>query len=132
VWATNRGGDGSISEFTSSGQAVSGAGGYSGGGVSGPYGIAIDGAGNVWTANNGGNGNSISEFNPSGTAISGDNGYVSGGLLEPYGIAIDGSGNVWVASDNTSGPLTEFVGAATPVVTPIAEGVAFKQLGTKP
>jgi streptogramin lyase len=132
VWATNRGGDGSISEFTSSGQAVSGAGGYGGGGVSGPYGIAIDGAGNVWTANNGGNSNSVSEFNPSGTAISGDNGYVSGGLLEPYGIATDGSGNVWVASDNTSGPLTEYVGAAVPVVTPISAGTAYKQLGTRP
>ncbi len=132
VWATNRGGGGSISESTSSGQPVSGAGGYSGGGISGPYGIAIDGAGNVWTANNGGNSNSISEFNSSGTAISGANGYISNGLLEPYGIAIDGSGNVWVASDNTSGPLTEFVGTATPVVTPISAGTAYKQLGARP
>jgi streptogramin lyase len=131
VWATNRGGNGSISEFTSAGQPVSGS-PFSGGGVNGPYGIAIDGAGNVWTANNGGNSNSISEFNSSGTAISGANGYVSNGLLEPYGIAIDGSGNIWVASDNTSGPLTEFVGVATPVVTPLAAGAAYKELGTKP
>ena len=132
VWATNRGGNGSISVFTSTGQPVTGAGGYSGGGVDGPYGIAIDGAGNVWTANNGGNSNSVSEFNSGGTAISGANGYVSNGLLEPYGIAIDGSGNVWVASDYTSGPLTEFVGAATPVVTPLAAGAAYQELGTRP
>ena len=131
IWATNRGGNGSISEFTSSGQAVSSS-PFSGGGVSGPYGIAIDGAGNVWTANNGGNSNSISEFNSGGTAISGANGYVSSGLLEPYGIAIDGSGNVWVASDYTSGPLTEYVGAATPVVTPLAAGAAYLELGTRP
>jgi hypothetical protein len=57
---------------------------------------------------------------------------VSNGLLEPYGVAIDGSGNVWVASRNTSGPLTELVGAASPVVTPLAVGVELKQLGTKP
>jgi len=57
---------------------------------------------------------------------------VSDWLVEPYGVAVDGSGNVWVASDNTSGPLTEFVGLATPVVTPIAAGVAYKELGTKP
>ena len=71
-------------------------------GLSEPYGIAIDGAGNVWTANNGGNSNSISEFNASGKPISGTNGYVSNGLLEPYGIAVDGSGNVWVASDDAA------------------------------
>ncbi|MGO8758983.1 MAG: NHL repeat-containing protein [Terracidiphilus sp.] len=131
VWITNRGGDGSISEFTSSGVPVSGS-PFSGGGVSGPYGIAVDGAGNVWTANNGGNSNSISEFTSSGAAVSGSNGYVSNGLIEPYGIAIDGSGNVWVASDNTAGPLTEFVGAAVPVVTPISVGTEYKELGTRP
>jgi streptogramin lyase len=131
IWATNRGGNGSISEFTSSGTPVSGS-PFTGGGLNGPYGIAIDGAGTVWTANNGGNSNSISVFTSSGTPVSGDNGYVSNGLIEPYGIAIDGSGNVWVASDNTSGPLTEFVGAAVPVVTPISAGVEYKELGTRP
>ncbi|MGA9060365.1 MAG: NHL repeat-containing protein [Terracidiphilus sp.] len=132
VWASNQGGGGSISELSSSGQAVSGENGFTGGGVDDPYGIAIDGAGNVWTANYGGNANSISEFNSSGTPISGSNGYVSNGLFEPYGIAIDGSGNVWVASDNTSGPLTEFVGAATPVVTPLSAGAEYGELGTRP
>ncbi len=118
--------------MSSTGQTVSGSSGYSGGGLSNPYGIAIDGAGNVWAANNGGNSNSVSEFNSSGTPISGSNGYVSNGLLEPYGIAIDGSGNVWVASDLSSGPLTEFVGLAAPVVTPLSAGAAYKELGTKP
>ncbi len=132
VWATNRGGSGSISEISSTGQAVSGEDGFTGGGVSEPYGIAIDGAGDVWTANNGGNSNSISEFNSLGNPVSGTNGYISNGLLEPYGIAVDGSGNVWVASDNTNGPLTEFVGAATPVVTPLSAGAEYGELGTMP
>jgi hypothetical protein len=143
VWATNRSGNsggGSISELNSAGAAISpDPDGFTGGGVDDPYGIAIDGAGNVWIANNGGvsgtTGNSISEYKPGATtvtAISGPLGYVASGLVAPYGIAIDGSGNVWVASDNTSGPLTEFVGAAVPVVTPLAAGVAYDELGTRP
>ncbi len=133
IWLTNTGGNGSLSEFSSSGTAISpDPGGFSGGGLDVPLGLTIDGAGNVWTANWGGNSNSVSELNSSGNPISGPNGYVSDGLIEPYGIAADGSGNVWVASDNTSGPLTEFVGVATPVVTPIAAGVAYKELGKAP
>lgn len=132
VWATNRGGNGSISEISPTGDAISGAGGYTGGGIDTPYGISIDGAGNVWTANNGGNANSISEFNTKGAPISGPNGYISSGLFIPYGIAVDGSGNVWVACDNTNGPLTEFVGAATPVVTPLSAGTKYGELATMP
>jgi len=130
IWVTNIA---TISEFKPDGTPISpDETGYTGGGLSTPYGIAIDGAGNVWAANSGGNANSVSEFSSSGVAISGDNGYVSDSLSVPYGIAIDPSGNVWVASDNTSGPLTEFVGAAVPVVTPLAVGVKNNQLGTRP
>jgi streptogramin lyase len=132
VWATNRGGNGSLSELNSSGQPITSSSGYSGGGLSFPYGIAIDGAGNAWAANNGGNADSISEISSAGTALSGDNGYVSFGMFAPYGIAVDGSGNVWVASDNASGPLTEFVGVATPVVTPLSAGTTYNELGTRP
>jgi len=133
LWVSNQGGSGSISEFNSSGQAMTGS-PFSGGGIDDPYGIAVDGLGNIWTANYGGNSNSVSEFNSSGTAISGANGYVSNGLLFPYGVAVDSSGNVWVAcqNGNQSGPLTEFVGAAAPVVTPLAAAVQYKQLGARP
>jgi len=132
VWATNRGGSGSVSEFTSTGTAISGNNGYSGGGLDNPYGIAIDGAGNVWAANNGGDSDSISEISSGGTAISGPTGYVNVGMFSPYGIAVDGSGNVWVASDDSVGPLTEFVGVAAPVVTPLADGEMFQELGMRP
>ena len=134
VWATNRGGAvGSLSEFTSTGTPITGKTGYTGGGLSNPYGIAIDGAGNAWAANNGGNGNSISEISSAGVAISGANGYVNSGMSNPYALAIDGSGNVWVTSSaNGLGPLTEFVGAAVPVVTPLTDGELFKELGTRP
>lgn len=132
VWATNRGGSGSLSELNSKGGAVSSTSGWTGGGLNFPYGIAIDGAGNVWAANNGGNADSISEISSAGVAISGANGYVNLGMFAPYGIAIDGSGNVWVASDDNVGPLTEFVGAAVPVVTPLSAGATYGMLGTKP
>jgi len=132
VWATNRGGPGSLSEFTSTGTPITGKSGYSGGGLNNPYGIAIDGAGNVWAANNGGDADSISEISSGGTAISGASGYVNQLMFSPYGIAVDGSGNVWVTSDDNVGPLTEFVGAATPVVTPISAGSTYNELGTRP
>ncbi len=132
VWATNRGGAGSVSEFSSTGTAISGKSAFSGGGLDNPYGIAIDGAGNVWAANNGGDSDSISEISSAGAAISGANGYVNVLMFSPYGIAVDGSGNVWVASDDNVAPLTEFVGVATPVVTPLADGELFQELGTRP
>jgi streptogramin lyase len=122
IWVTNSEGN-SISEFSSSGTAISPATtGYIGGGLSSPSAIAIDGSSNVWIANE--LGNSISEFNSSGTAISGSSGYtgytsyMGGTLKSPYGIAIDGSGNIWAPS-YSGNTITEFVGAATPVVTPI-------------
>ncbi len=131
IWVTNSG-TGSITEFHADGSIASpDPDGFTGGGLANPYGIAIDGTGNVWTANNGGNSNSISEFNSSGVAISGANGYVGTGLF-PYGIAIDPSGNVWVANKDTSAPLTQFVGAAAPVVTPLAAAAAYGELGTEP
>jgi streptogramin lyase len=130
VWVSNLGGNGSVSEFSSSGTAISGADGFSGGGISGPYGIAIDGAGNVWTANQ--FNYTISEFNQSGTAISSDNGYTSAELIAPYAIAIDPSGNVWTATNNGNASLTEFVGAAVPVVTPLAAGAEYNELGLRP
>lgn len=131
VWVANQGGNGSVSKFDSSGNAVSGANGYTNAGIDVPYGIAVDGAGNVWTANYGGDSNSISEISSTGGTIS-TNGYVSNSILKPYGIAIDSAGNVWVACDNGSNALAEFVGAAVPVVTPLTAGAEYKELGTRP
>jgi hypothetical protein len=130
VWVSNQGGNGSLSEFSSSGSAISGASGFTGGGMSGPYGVAIDGVGNVWTANwfN----STISEFNQSGNPISPAAGYTSAGLNAPYSLAVDPSGNVWVATNNGTASLTEFVGAAAPVVTPLAAGAEYRELGARP
>ena len=90
-----------------------------------PTAIAVDGSGNVWVANIGA---TISEFSNNGVAISPSTGY----SLGPHylnAIAVDGSGNVWVTTD---ADVVMFVGAATPVVTPIATGVKNNALGARP
>lgn len=113
IWIANSGSINGVSEFSSSGTAKSGS-PFSSGNVNGTTtAIAIDGNGNVWATANG----SILEYNSSGTPITGSNGYQPG-LYGLQGIAIDGSGNVW-ATSFSGGTLTELVGAAVPVVTPM-------------
>ena len=57
---------------------------------------------------------------------------------DPYGIAIDGSGNVWITCYGGS-TVTELIGAAAPVITPISAGLptvptvnGTSNLGTRP
>ncbi|MHB8232025.1 MAG: NHL repeat-containing protein [bacterium] len=59
----------------------------------GPFGNAIDSAGNVWVAN-GFNG-TVTELNSSGAVI-GTNTYLAGNL--PETVAVDSAGNIWVAN----------------------------------
>ncbi len=114
IWTANS--DNSISEFNSSGTANPSS-PFTGGGLSTPLGLAIDGAGNVWVGNQAGN--SLSEFNSSGTAITGSAGYVAG-LNAPNLPAIDESGNLWITNGaDGANSIGEFIGVATPVVTPI-------------
>jgi hypothetical protein len=119
-----------LSELSSSGVAISPSTGYTGGGLYAPYVIAIDGSGNVWVANRNA---TISEFSNSGIALSPPNGY--GGFRldgdELATIAVDGSGDLWVANEDF-GLVADSIGAATPVVTPLAAGVKSNTLGTRP
>jgi streptogramin lyase len=120
VWVTNYYGN-SISELSDSGAVVSN-GAYTGGGIDHPQGIAIDGAGNVWIANY--RAASITELAGAGATTPGAALSPAGGLgadaalLEAYAIAIDASGNVWV-SNFGSNTLTQFIGVAAPVRTPL-------------
>jgi hypothetical protein len=118
----------SVMKVSTSGAIVSPSGGYTGGGLNAPASIAVDGAGNVWVANPGriGSGN-ITELSGAGTPITGSSGYEPGYGAGP--MAIDGSGDVWVAG---TGSVTEIIGAATPVVTPLATAVANSKLGIRP
>jgi hypothetical protein len=123
-----------LSKLTNSGVVATGS-PFTGGGLNDPYAVAIDGAGNVWIADQQGG---VSEFSNAGVALSGATAYTDGGLNQPYGIAIDGSGNVWVANYGYYS-VTEIIGAAAPVITPIAAGLpatptadGSSNLGTRP
>jgi hypothetical protein len=121
VWVANFF-DSSISQLASDGTVVSS--GYSdnGASIAHPQGIAIDGAGHVWVANF--RGKSVTELAGSaavspGQILSPGAGYAAdAGMETEYAIAIDASGNLWITNFN-SNTLTEIVGLATPVKTPL-------------
>jgi len=120
LWIANYYGD-SVSEITAAGTVAS-SGGYVGGGLDHPQGIAIDGAGNVWVANF--RAKALSELAGAsatvpGAALSPSGGFgSSANLIEAFALAVDSSGNIWV-SNFGSNILTEYVGLASPVRTPL-------------
>jgi streptogramin lyase len=90
-----------------------------------PNDAAIDGNGNVWIANfDGDSATDITELAADGSPISPASGYTGGGIIGALAIAIDPSGNVWITnggyqSNTPSSSVTELVGAAAPVGTPV-------------
>jgi sugar lactone lactonase YvrE len=120
IWSSNYYGD-SIGLVTVDGKVLSG-GGITGGGLDHPQGIAPDGLGNVWVANYRAPG--ISELaaataSTPGAILSPATGFApDSGLSEAFGLAIDAGGNLWTTSFG-SDTLTEFVGLAAPVKTPL-------------
>jgi streptogramin lyase len=120
VWIANYYGN-SISEVNTCGKLEVDA--ATGGGLVRPQGIAVDGAGTLWVANY--QGNSLSELGSSssataGTILSPSTGFgADASLVAPYGVAIDASGNLWVTNSGKN-TLTQFIGVATPVKTPLA------------
>jgi len=120
VWSANFYAN-TVGLVSSAGTVLSG-GGYSGGGMNAPRGIAVDGNGNAWVASE--HGPSLAEFaNASGanhgTLLSPSGGWgTDAKLLEPYSLAIDAAGNIWV-SNYGNNTLTEFIGLAAPVKTPL-------------
>jgi hypothetical protein len=125
---------GSLTLIGSDGQPRSS---FTGGGLTVPWGIAVDGADNVWVANF--SGRRLSKFcglrprncppaKHTGDPISPSTGYRFGGLTRNTGVAIDPSGNVWLANNWKQVPTQEnpggyqivaFVGAAAPITTPL-------------
>jgi hypothetical protein len=128
VWVVNYS-NARLSKFSSSGTAITSSAGYSGGGLSYSSSLSIDGAGNVWTANY--LNNSASEFSNSGTPITNSYGYLGGGAVSSPGIiATDSAGNVWTTGNGSF--ISELVGAAVPVETPIVQALQDGCLGQLP
>jgi hypothetical protein len=113
-----------------------------GGGAENTVGMAVDGSGLVFAASvTGGSSNtgSLAVFNNSATALTGNNGIdgqftVSGGTAKvpmngPYFIAIDASGDVWAQTNTT---VVEYIGAATPVLTPLSAAVKNGTIAARP
>jgi DNA-binding beta-propeller fold protein YncE len=61
-------------------------------GLSSPYGVAVDGAGNVYIADSGDN--EIKKWSAANNTV---NTLVSLGVSSPFGVAADGAGNVYIA-----------------------------------
>ena len=121
----------SIQKFASSGAFLAN---FTGGGLTSanPGSIAIDGSGNVWAGSglNGSVTNRVIELTNGGVALSPSGGFTDSHFNQMLTIAVDGSGNVWTAnSGSTSGVIvassvSELIGAATPVVTPMAANLS--------
>ena len=109
--------------------------------------LTVDGASNIWSSEySTAAGAGISEFSSTGAVLSPN---TATGFVHTYSnptkVAIDGSGNVWIgnagtaaiATNTSNGFITEIVGQAAPVVTPVAAGLPLvaggpNRLGTKP
>jgi hypothetical protein len=142
---TDPGPTGSITLIGADGQIARGA-PFTGGGLSIPWGIAVDGNDQVWVANfgslldEGGSslvrlsqfcGTDVARCPPgwrTGQPISPATGYTSDGLTRVTGLAVDPSGNVWLVNNwklvpppnNPGGDaILIFIGLAGPVRTPL-------------
>jgi streptogramin lyase len=120
VWSANFYAN-SVGLVSPAGTVLSGS-GYTGGGMNAPRSIAVDGSGNAWVVSE--HGPSLAEFSSAssanyGTLLSPSSGWgADAKLLEPYSLAIDAAGNIWV-SNYGNNTLTEFIGLAAPVKTPL-------------
>lgn len=124
VWSGNTNGT-SLSTFSSAGVRTQS--GITGGGLSSPRSIAVDGTGSVWVANADA---TVSQFSNAGAALSPTVGFTGGGLSSPTGIAVDQAGNVWV-SNGGNNSITEIIGAGAPVA-PVTAAITNTTEGEKP
>ena len=125
--ATNTTGVDELARVSSAG-AVTGR--YTGGGLSKPFEVAIDGSGEAFVTNSGTG--SVSAFSSAGGALSGSGGYGSTAVAAPTTLDLDESGDAWVVSPGVGGYVTELIGIATPVVRPLSAAVAAGKLGATP
>jgi len=133
IWFSNSSGSGNVIKFDNAGSGTftsDATNPITVGGISSPTGLAIDGLGNIWIASSGGY--AVSEITNAGDALSGSGGYRASDGFVPGWPAIDASGNVWIANNTTNPVISELIGAAAPVTTPLAVATQNNLLGTRP
>ncbi len=132
AWIANFNGN-SLTKLTNAGAALSPSTGFTGGGLNRPYDLAVDGASRIWAVNYGTSpqGPSVSLFDNSGNPLSPSTGLAGTFLNGPQAIAVDGSGNVWIGDTNSS-YVTQLIGVAVPVITPLATAISQNKMGTRP
>jgi sugar lactone lactonase YvrE len=86
-------------------------------GLNFPFGVAVDGAGNVFIADT--NNNAIKEYNASTQQLST---LVSSGLNGPTGVAVDGAGNVFIA-DYGNNAIKEYNASTQQLSTLVSTGL---------
>jgi streptogramin lyase len=90
-------------------------------------GVAIDGSSNIFTLS----GYNLVKLSNAGAPLSGSTGFATGITAGTLTLpAVDGSGDVWFVDSNNT--VSEVIGVATPVVTPISAGVKGNTLGYTP
>jgi streptogramin lyase len=107
IWVANEqtnnsinSGNGNVVKFSNTGQVLSGANGFSAGGVYFPQGLAADTTGNVWVVDYGNS--RVSLLSSSGSPVNGATAWGSGQLALPVAVAVDASHNAWVANQSSS------------------------------
>jgi len=131
AWIVNSGAS-TLSKFNAAGAPV---GGFTIGGSGIASAVAIDGSGRAYALKRT---PLLALFTSAGTEITNATGFVGGNMNGPDALAIDASGNVWVGNQSpatVNGALqtvTEFVGLATPSITPLSMAVQNGQVGLKP
>lgn len=89
---------GTVTVLNSSGQPVSGANGFSAGGLNSPIAIAIDTNGTAWIVDYGNA--RVTLLSNSGNPLSGTVGYSVSSLAFPTSVAIDANHNAWIGNQN--------------------------------
>jgi sugar lactone lactonase YvrE len=88
-------------------------------GLAYPYGVAVDGTGDLYIGDGGHN--AVSEWIPASNTVSN---LVSAGLNNPAGVAVDHAGNVYIA-DYQNHLVKKWIAANNTVVTLVSTGLDF-------
>jgi hypothetical protein len=97
-----------------------------GGGLNGPYHLAVDGNGYIWASNE--NAAVVTGWNPNGHTgqMLATNGFTTGTTVGNVAAVPDLSGNLWIA--NTDGSVSQILGLVTPTTAPLSPAT----VGTTP